>query len=117
MRCVHLIALARRAGMPLTLDRSRCACAHDAAGREHPAGRQVFDGGFLLRRRACGRCWRRSATSSTLDARTVNGRTLGENVSGAEVFNDDVILPRDKALGGESAASRCCAAILRRTAP
>src|SRR4029077_16006388 len=33
-----------------------------------------------------------------LDARTVNGRTLGENVSGAEVFNHDVILPRDKAL-------------------
>jgi dihydroxy-acid dehydratase len=33
-----------------------------------------------------------------LDARTVNGRTLGENVAGAEVFNRDVILPRDKAL-------------------
>jgi dihydroxy-acid dehydratase len=28
----------------------------------------------------------------------VNGRTLGENIAGAEVFNADVILPRDKAL-------------------
>ena len=27
-----------------------------------------------------------------------NGSTLGENIAGAEVFNDDVILPRDKPL-------------------
>jgi dihydroxy-acid dehydratase len=33
-----------------------------------------------------------------LEARTVNGRSLGENIAGAEVFNRDVILPRDKAL-------------------
>ena len=33
-----------------------------------------------------------------LDASTVNGRTLGENITGAEVFNRDVILSRDKAL-------------------
>jgi dihydroxy-acid dehydratase len=33
-----------------------------------------------------------------LDERTVNGRTLGENIAGAEVFNADVIRPRDKAL-------------------
>jgi dihydroxyacid dehydratase/phosphogluconate dehydratase len=34
----------------------------------------------------------------TLSARTVNGKTLGENIADAEVFNRDVILPRDKAL-------------------
>ena len=28
----------------------------------------------------------------------MNGRTLGENIAGAEVFNRDVILPREKAL-------------------
>ncbi len=33
-----------------------------------------------------------------LDARTVNGHTLGENIAGAEVYNHDVILPRDKPL-------------------
>jgi dihydroxy-acid dehydratase len=33
-----------------------------------------------------------------LDARTVNGRTLGENVTGAETFNREVILPRVRAL-------------------
>ena len=41
------------------------------------------------------------ATCSDLDARTVNGKTLGENIAGAEVFNDDVILPPDKALVAE----------------
>src|SRR5205823_3779134 len=30
----------------------------------------------------------------SLGERTVNGRTLGENIAGAEVFNRDVILPR-----------------------
>jgi len=33
-----------------------------------------------------------------LTARTVNGRTLGENIEGARVWNPDVILPRDKPL-------------------
>jgi dihydroxyacid dehydratase/phosphogluconate dehydratase len=33
-----------------------------------------------------------------LDALTVSGKTLGENIAGAQVFDDDVILPRDKAL-------------------
>ena len=33
-----------------------------------------------------------------LDARTVNGTTLGENIDGAKVFNDDVIRPLDKPL-------------------
>ncbi len=28
-----------------------------------------------------------------LDAMTVTGRTLGENVKGAEIYNDDVIRP------------------------
>jgi dihydroxy-acid dehydratase len=30
------------------------------------------------------------------NALTVNGKTLGENIEGARVFNDDVILPLDK---------------------
>jgi dihydroxy-acid dehydratase len=31
-------------------------------------------------------------------AKTVNGKTLGDNIAGAKVFNDDVILPLDKPL-------------------
>ena len=33
-----------------------------------------------------------------LDAKSVNGKTLRDNIAGAETFNHDVILPRDKAL-------------------
>ena len=33
-----------------------------------------------------------------IHAPTVNGLTLGENIAGATVFNDDVILPMDQAL-------------------
>jgi dihydroxy-acid dehydratase len=33
-----------------------------------------------------------------LGCRTVTGKTLGENIDGAEVFNEKVILPRDKPL-------------------
>jgi len=33
-----------------------------------------------------------------LDARTVGGTTIGEAIAGAAVFNDDVILPRERAL-------------------
>jgi len=33
-----------------------------------------------------------------LDALTVSGKTLGENMAGAQVFDDDVILTQDKAL-------------------
>ena len=47
---------------------------------------------------------------------TVNGKTLGENIAGAKVFNDDVIRTRDKPLVSRTAASRCCAATSRPTA-
>ena len=34
---------------------------------------------------------------------TVNGRTLGENIAGAEVYNDDVIRPLDNPIYAEGA--------------
>src|SRR6478672_9951547 len=38
-----------------------------------------------------------------LNAMTVTGRTLGENIAGAEVYNDDVIRPLDKPIYAEGA--------------
>ena len=35
-----------------------------------------------------------------LDCVTANGKTLGENIEGAEVFNDDVIRPLDNPIYG-----------------
>jgi dihydroxyacid dehydratase/phosphogluconate dehydratase len=48
--------------------------------------------------------------------KTVNGRTLGENLEGAKIFNDDVIRRRARRCC-RTTASPCCAAISRRTAP
>ena len=94
---VHLIALARRAGIPLTLDRfDELSRTTPLIANIRPAGKYLMEDFFYA-----GGLRALLATIGdklALDARTVNGRTLGENVSGAEVFNDDVILPRDKAL-------------------
>ena len=38
-----------------------------------------------------------------LDAMTVTGKTLGENIEGAEVYNDDVIRPLDNPIYAEGA--------------
>ena len=49
---IHLIAMARRAGVALDLDALRRPRAPDAAPGQHPSVGRVPDGGFLLRRRA-----------------------------------------------------------------
>ena len=36
-----------------------------------------------------------------LSCLTVSGKTLGEEIAGAECYNDDVVLPRDKPLTAE----------------
>jgi dihydroxy-acid dehydratase len=94
---VHLIAMARRAGCRLDLDRfDALARATPLIANLRPAGKYLMEdfyyaGGlraFLERMR----------DKLHLDALTVNGKTIGENIAGARVFDDDVILPRDKPL-------------------
>src|SRR6202162_5966444 len=93
---VHLVALARRAGIPLTLDRfDELSRTTPLIANIRPAGKYLMEDFFYA-----GGLRALLATIDdklALDARTVNGRSLGENVSGAEVFNHEVILPRDKA--------------------
>jgi len=94
---VHLIAMARRAGVPLTLDR------FDAISRTvpvianlRPAGEFLMedfhDAGGLPALLARLRPWLR------LDRPTANGRTLGENIAGAEVLDARVIRPIEEPL-------------------
>jgi len=94
---VHMVAVARRAGVPLTIDR------FDALARRtplianlRPAGKYLMEDFFY----AGG--LRALLTEITdllsLSERTANGRTLGENIAGAEIFDRDVILPRDRPL-------------------
>jgi len=94
---VHLIAIARRAGVPLTLDRfDALARTTPLVANVRPAGKYLMEdfyyaGGLRALLATLGELL-------SLDARTVNGRTLGENIAGAEVHNPEVILPRTRAL-------------------
>jgi len=94
---VHLVAIARRAGIALNIDRfDLLARKTPLLANVRPAGKYLMEdfyyaGGLRALLAAVG-------DLLSLGERTVNGRTLGENIAGAEVFNADVILPRDKAL-------------------
>jgi dihydroxy-acid dehydratase len=94
---VHLIAMARRAGCSLDLDRfDALARATPLIANIRPAGQHLMEdfhraGGL----RAMLERIRDRLRSGAL---TVNGKTLGENIAGARVFDDDVILPVDRPL-------------------
>jgi dihydroxy-acid dehydratase len=94
---VHMIAVARRAGIPLSIDRfDELARSTPLVANIRPAGKYLMEdffyaGGLRALLADIG-------DLLALDARTVNGRTLGENVTGAETFNREVILPRVRAL-------------------
>jgi dihydroxy-acid dehydratase len=94
---IHLVAVARRAGVPLDLARfDEISRRTPVIANLRPAGKYLmedfYDAGGL--RALLGRI----RDHLKLDCLTANGRTLGENIAGAEVYNDDVILPLDKPL-------------------
>jgi L-arabonate dehydrase len=94
---VHLLAIAGRTGTPLSLD------DWDKFGRDvptilnlMPSGRYLMEdfyyaGGLPV-------VMKEIADLLDLDALTVTGKSIGANIAGVENFNDDVILPREKAL-------------------
>jgi dihydroxy-acid dehydratase len=97
---VHLIAMARRAGVPLDLER------FDQLSRTTPLIANVRPSGkFLMEdlHYAGGSRALLARLSPLLDlgAMTVTGQTLGETIAGAKVMNDEVILPLDKPLKQE----------------
>jgi dihydroxyacid dehydratase/phosphogluconate dehydratase len=97
---IHLVAMAGRAGVKLPLER------FDAISRKtpllanvRPSGQYLMEDFFyagalpaLLRQ-----------LGSLLDQRamTVNGKSLGDNIARAEIFNDDVIRSPNRALQAE----------------
>jgi dihydroxy-acid dehydratase len=97
---VHLIAMAGRAGAGLDLDR------FDALSRRTPLLANLRPSGEYLMEDfyyAGGLRGLLSRLSDLLhlDCRTASGGTLGEDLAGAEVFNDTVIAPRERPLGTE----------------
>jgi len=102
---IHLVAMSRRAG-------EHCAVSlddFDAASRKVPVIANIRPSGdtYLMedfyyaggmRAMMC-----RLSGYLKLDAMTVSGCTMGENLQGAEVYNDDVIRPLDNPIYAEGA--------------
>ncbi|MBZ0251056.1 MAG: dihydroxy-acid dehydratase [Burkholderiales bacterium] len=94
---VHLVAIARRAGVPLDLARfDELARRTPVLANIRPSGKYLMEDFFY----AGGLRGLLSRLADLVDGRapTVNGRTLGENVAQARVWNDEVILPRERPL-------------------
>ncbi len=94
---VHLIAMARRAGIPLDLDRfDTLARATPLIANIRPSGKYLMEDFYY----AGGLRALMQSIADLLDlsARTVAGGTLGEAIAGAKIFNDEVILPRNRPL-------------------
>lgn len=92
---VHLIAMARRAGVDLSLaDFERISQNVPVIANVRPSGDSYLMEDFYY---AGGlrALLARIADRLHGDCRTVNGRTLTENLDGAKVHNDDVIRPLD----------------------
>jgi dihydroxy-acid dehydratase len=94
---VHLLAMARRAGVQLDLD------AFDRLARRVPLVANIRPSGAYLMEDFYYAGGLRALLNNLhglleLGARTVTGRTLGEGLAGAKAFNDDVIRPVDRAL-------------------
>jgi dihydroxy-acid dehydratase len=100
---VHLIAMSRRAGHALTLD------DFDAASRTVPVIANIRPSGdaYLMEdfyyAGGLRAMLQRMTGHLKTDALTVNGRTLGQNIAGAEVYNDDVIRPLANPIYAEGA--------------
>jgi len=94
---IHLIALAGRAGIKVPLDRfDEISQKVPVIANLRPSGEflmeDFYDAGGL---RALLNLMKGSLN---LESRTVGGKTLGEDIDGAEVFNEKVILPLDRPL-------------------
>ena len=100
---IHLIAMARRAGCDIGLDDFEKASRNvPVIANIRPSGDKYLMEDFFY---AGGLPGLMSRLTEKLDlgAPTVTGKTLGENIANAEVYNDDVIRTVDNALYDEGA--------------
>jgi len=94
---VHLVAMARRAGIALSIDRfDELSRRTPLIANVRPAGKYLMEDFYYAG--GLRALMQRIHDLLVLDARTIGGGTLGDAIGEAEVFNDDVILPRERAL-------------------
>jgi dihydroxy-acid dehydratase len=102
---IHLVAMSRRAGAACTVGLDD----FDAASRKIPVIANIRPSGDTYLMEDFYYAGGMPALIKTLsdhlhlDAMTVNGQTLGENVADAQVHNTDVIRPLDRPLYAEGA--------------
>ena len=100
---IHLVAISRRAGHAVGLD------DFDAASRKVPVIANIRPSGdrYLMEdfyyAGGLPALMSRLREHLQLDALTVNGRSLGQNIEGAEVYDDDVIRPLANPIYAEGA--------------
>ena len=98
---IHILALAGRAGIKLALDRfDQLSAKTPVLANIRPSGKYLMEdfyyaGGLSALLKAL-------APQLDLSARTVTGKTLGENIFGSEIYNKDVIRTLDNPVYGSA---------------
>ena len=94
---VHLIALAKRAGFALSLERfDELARKIPVLANIRPSGKYLMEDFFYAG--GLRALLKQLSSFLSLSEKTVDGKTIGELIADAKVFNDDVIRSVDKAL-------------------
>jgi dihydroxy-acid dehydratase len=97
---IHLVALARRAGIAFGLDRfDELARSTPVIGDVRPGGRFLMEDFYYAG--GLRALLARLGDRIHADAATVGGRTLGEEIAGAEVYDDEVIRPLARPVSAE----------------
>lgn len=100
---IHVIAQAKRAGCDIGLeDFDRFSRFVPVIANVRPSGDQYLMEDFFYAGGLPG-LMSRIKQHLHLDSMTVTGKTLGENIEGAAVYNDDVIRPMDNPIYAEGA--------------
>ncbi|CAK7261132.1 MULTISPECIES: L-arabinonate dehydratase [unclassified Shinella] len=91
---VHLIAMAKRVGVSLTLDdMAEMAGKVPVVANVFPSGEYLMEDFYFAG--GVNAMLKKLSRHLKLDRPTVNGRTLGENIADADCWNDEVIRGED----------------------
>jgi len=98
---IHMLALAGRAGIKLALDRfDQLSATTPVLAHIRPSGKYLMEDFYYAG--GLSALLKVLAPQLDLSARTVTGKTLGENISSAEIYNQDVIRTLDNPVYGSA---------------
>ena len=98
---IHLIAMARRAGQDIGLaDFERYSRKVPVIGNVRPTGKEYLMEDFYYAGGICA-LMQNMKEHLHLDCLTITGKTLGENIEGAKIYNADVIRTLDNPIYAE----------------